>query len=73
MTNVRVLQEHQEGSVEALVYFLAEIGIHRGDFVIRDSKAVHPLINDWFDLLGVMLENFDALMVFRNRPQNFDG
>lgn len=73
MLNIRVIEEHQDGSVEAFVYFLGEIGIFRGDFVVVDSKAVPPLVREWFDLLGMMLEDFAALMVFRNRPQISNG
>jgi hypothetical protein len=73
MLNIRVIEEHQEGPVEAFVFFLGEIGIPRGDFVVVDSQAVHPLVRKWFDLLGVMLEDFAVLMVFRNRPQVSNG
>jgi hypothetical protein len=67
MLNVRVVEQHQEGSIEALVYFLEKIGVDRDDFVIADSQAVHPLIYEWFELLGVMLEDFAVLVVFQSR------
>jgi hypothetical protein len=67
MLNVRVVARHQEGSIEALVYFLEKIGVDRDDFVIADAQAVHPLIYDWFELLGVMLEDFTVLVVFQSR------
>ena len=49
MVNVRVLERHQEGAIEALAYFLGKIGIDRDDFVVVDSQAVHPLIFEWFE------------------------
>lgn len=73
MLNVRVVERHQEGSIEALVYFLEKIGVDRGDFVIVDSQAVHPLIFEWFELLGVMLEDFTVLVVFQSRPPMSNG
>lgn len=68
MTNVRIVEERQEGSVEALKYFLEEIGIRRDDFAVVDSKAMHPRVLEWFEILGVLLDDFDALVVFRDRP-----
>ena len=73
MLNVRVLERHQEGSIEAFAYFLEKTGIHRGDFVVVDSQTVHPLIYEWFELLGVMLNDFTALVVFQNRAPMSDG
>ncbi len=72
MLNVRVMERHQEGSIEALAYFLEKIGVDRDDFVIADSQAVHPLIYDWFKLLGVMLEDFTVLVVFQSRLRTFN-
>jgi len=73
MVNVRVLERHQEGSIEALVYFLGKIGIDRDDFVVIDSQAVHPLIYEWFELLGVLLKDFTVLVVFQDRPAMSNG
>jgi hypothetical protein len=73
MLNVRVLERHQEGSMEAFVYFLETIGIHHGDFVVVDSRRVHPLIYEWFELLGVMLKDFTTLVVFQSRLPVPDG
>jgi mannose-6-phosphate isomerase class I len=67
------LERHQEGSIEAFAYFLEKTGIHRGDFVVVDSQTVHPLIYEWFELLGVMLKDFTALVVFQNRASMSDG
>lgn len=73
MVNVRVIERHQDGPVEALAYFLGEIGIHRDNFVVVDSKSVHPLIYKWFDILGVLLDDFAVLIVFRKHPEISDG
>ena len=72
MINVRILEKHQDGRVEAFIYFLGRIGIHRDDFVVVESKKLHPLIYDWFKDLGVTLKDFTALMVFGNRSQKSD-
>jgi len=73
MINVRVLEEHQDGRVEAFIYFLGKIGIHRDDFVVVDSNRLHPLIYDWFEDLSVTLRDFTALMVFASRSQEPDS
>ncbi|GMQ96119.1 MAG: hypothetical protein BMS9Abin14_624 [Gammaproteobacteria bacterium] len=73
MLNVRVVAEHQDGPVEAFVYFLRKIGIPRNDFVIVGSQALPPLVREWFDLLNLVLEDFDVLIVFRSRLQESDG
>jgi hypothetical protein len=72
MVNVRVVGGHQDGAVEAFAYFLGKIGIHRSDFVIRGSKSISPMIDEWFELLGVTLDDFAVLMIFRDHPEVFD-
>lgn len=73
MINVRILEEHQDGRVEAFIYFLGKIGIHRDDFVVVDSTKLHPLIYDWFKDLGVTFRDFTVLMVFGNRSREPDS
>jgi hypothetical protein len=73
MLNVRAVEVHQEGPVEALAYFLQAIGVQRENFVVIDTKAVHPQIYEWFDLLGMMLKDFSVLMVFRNDREIANG
>jgi hypothetical protein len=64
--NVRVLGEHQNGPLEAFVFFLDEIGIERQNFVIPDTGALHPRIYEWFQSLNQqILEKFCTLIVFR--------
>jgi hypothetical protein len=66
MLNAQVLEEHQNGPVEAFVYFLDEIGIERTDFVIPDTSALHARIYEWFQLLNRQtLEKYRTLIVFR--------
>ena len=69
MLNIRVLGEHQDGPLEAFVFFLDEIGIEREGFVISDTNSLHPLIYDWFALLTQQtLGQFRTLIVFRSYP-----
>jgi hypothetical protein len=64
--NVRVLGEHQNGPLEAFVFFLDEIGIDRQNFVVPDTSALHPRIYEWFQSLNrQILEKFCTLIVFR--------
>lgn len=68
MLNVRVIGEHQDGLLEALVFFVDEIGIERGDFVIPNTNQLHPLVLKWFALLlPATLERFQTLVIFRER------
>jgi hypothetical protein len=66
MCNVQVLGEHQTGSLEAFVYFMDEIGMPKRDFVIPDTRSLHPLIYQWFQpLTRQTLRKFRSLVVFR--------
>lgn len=66
MLNVRVLGEHQNGPVEAFVYFLDKIGIEKKDFVIPNTHSLHPRIYELFQLLNRQtLEKYRSLIVFR--------
>jgi hypothetical protein len=66
MLNVRVLGEHQNGPVEAFVYFLDEIGIPKKNFVIPNTNSLHPRIYDLFQMLNQeTLEKYRSLIVFR--------
>jgi hypothetical protein len=52
--------------VEAFVYFLDEIGIENGDFVIPDTRALPARIYRWFPLLNRRtLQKYSSLIVFR--------
>ena len=66
MLNVRVLGEHQNGPVEAFVYFLDEIGIVKKHFVIPNTNSLHPRIYELFQMLNQeTLEKYRSLIVFR--------
>ncbi len=67
MLNIRVLGEHQDGPLEAFIFFLDQIGFEHKDFVIPDTSSLHPLIYEWFLLLTQQtLKQFHTLIVFRN-------
>jgi hypothetical protein len=66
MLNVRVLGEHQNGPLEAFVYFLDEIGIEKKHFVIPNTNSLHPRIYELFQLLNRQtLDKYRSLIVFR--------
>jgi len=66
MLNVRVLEEHQNGPVEAFVYFLDQIGIEKKHFVIPNTNSLHPRIYELFKMLNRQtLEKYRSLVVFR--------
>ena len=66
LVNLRVAWEHVEAPFEAFVYFLDEIGIAPGDFVIADPTALPAEIDDWFPFLSANeLGAFGAVAVFR--------
>ncbi|BBO68720.1 hypothetical protein DSCA_26500 [Desulfosarcina alkanivorans] len=66
MLNAQVLGEHQDGALEAFVFFLDEIGVERQHFVIPDTSNLHPRIYVLFQLLSRQtLEKYRALIVFR--------
>lgn len=66
MLNVRVLGEHQNGPLEAFVYFLDEIGIEKKHFVIPNTSLLHPRIYELFQLLNRQtLKKYRSLIVFR--------
>lgn len=66
MLNVRVLGEHQTGALEAFIFFLDEIGVAHGDFVIPDTSTLHPALREWFALMTRSVGKFRTLMVFRS-------
>ena len=66
MLNVRILGEHQNGPVEAFVYFLDEIGIEKKHFVIPNTDSLHPQIYELFQMLNRQtLGKYRSLIVFR--------
>ena len=68
LLNLRVAWEHLEAPFEAFVYFLDEIGIAPGDFVITDPTGLPAEIDDWFPFLSANeLRAFGVVAVFRYR------
>jgi hypothetical protein len=66
MLNVQILGEHQNGPLEAFVYFLDEIAVNRRNFVIPDTRLLHPLIYELFPMLNQQtLKKYRSLIVFR--------
>ncbi len=65
MLNARVLGEHQDGPLEAFVYFLDEIGVKKKDFVILSADALHSKIHTLFPFLRQTLDKYACLIVFR--------
>ena len=66
MLNVQILGEHQNGPVEAFVYFLDEIGIEKKHFVIPNTNSLHPRIYELFQMLNRQtLQKYHSLVVFR--------
>lgn len=68
LVNLRVAWEHVEAPFEAFVYFLDELGLAPGDFVITDPNSLSAHIDDWFPFLSANeLHAFGAIAVFRYR------
>ena len=66
LINLRVAWEHLEAPFEAFVYFLDEIGVAPGDFVIADPTTLPAEIGDWFPFLSANeLGAFGVLAIFR--------
>lgn len=66
MLSVKVLEEHQNGPLEAFVYFLDAIGIRKKVFVIADARSLHPKVGEFFARLDrQVLKKYDTLIVFR--------
>ena len=66
LVNLRVAWEHVEAPFEAFVYFLDELGLAPGDFVITDPESLSTHIDDWFPFLSANeLHAFGAVAVFR--------
>ena len=55
-----------EAPFEAFVYFLDEVGLAPGDFVITDPESLAARVDDWFPFLSANeLHAFGAIAVFR--------
>ncbi len=65
LINVRVFGEYQNESLQAMVFFLEDIGMTEKDFVIPDTSLLHPAFKKWFALLEPTLRQYKTLLVFR--------
>ena len=66
MTNLRVLGEHQDGSLEAFIYFLDEIGLKKTNFTITRPHALEPWLHKAFAVFNDQtLKHYEAVIVFR--------
>ncbi len=63
--NIRVFGEYQNESVQSMVHFLDQAGITRENFVIPDTRKLHPEFKSWFELLTPELRGYKTLLVFR--------
>lgn len=67
MLNVCVVGEHQNGMLEAFVFFLDEIGLAPTTFVIDATHTLHPWIYKVFQELDhKIMRKYAALIVFRS-------
>jgi hypothetical protein len=67
MLSVFVLGEHQNGPLEAFLFFLDELGIDKESFAIPWPNRLHPRILELFQSLNKqVLEKYDTLVVYRS-------
>ncbi len=65
-TNLRVLGEHQDGALEAFIYFLDEIGLKKANFAISKTGNLDSWIYDAFAVFtDQTLKHYDSVIVFR--------
>lgn len=65
MLNVKILEEHQNGPLEAFVYFIDELDVEKRNFVIPDTRSLSDHIYKWFPMLNrQILEKYESLVVF---------
>jgi len=62
--NVNVLGSHQDGTLEAFLFFMHEIGVQRTVFAIPETSALHPAVYEWFPPLTRSFGRFRAAVVF---------
>lgn len=67
MIAVSVLGEHDNGSLEAFIYFLDEIGIKSQAFVIENPESLtSPMAVLFPELFESVFSRYDAVVVFRS-------
>jgi len=65
ITNINVIGEHQDGTVEAFLAFIDSVGVGRRNFLIADTGSLDRLIFTWFPGLTRSFLRFDAVIVFQ--------
>jgi len=66
MTSLRVMGEHQDGSLEAFIYFLDEADLRHGSFTLTRPAHLPPWVIRAFPVLyDQTLSHYDAVAVFR--------
>jgi hypothetical protein len=64
--SILVQGAHQDGLMETFVYFLDDIGIIPGDFVITDAQALPPWVRENFQWLWAQtLANYQSVVVYK--------
>ncbi|MDX1432654.1 MAG: hypothetical protein R3286_09415 [Gammaproteobacteria bacterium] len=64
MLSVNVLGRHQDGTLEAFVWFLDSLGIATGDFAVPRTAALHRAVYEWFSPLTRSFAYYQAVVVF---------
>ncbi len=68
LINTQIFNEHQDGPIEAFVYFLDELALAQGDFVIADTAAFSTQIMRWFALSQrVTFKPYQSIIIYRNK------
>lgn len=62
--SVNVLGNHQDGTLEAFLVFLSEIGVEREQFAVPAPRALHPAVYEWFPALTRSFGRYGAAVVF---------
>jgi hypothetical protein len=70
ITNINVIGEHQDGTVEAFLAFIHSIGAGRRNFLIADTGSLDRLIFTWFPGLTRSFLRFDAVIVFQEHAHS---
>ncbi len=66
LLNVRVLGEFQNESLQAMMYFLNQIGMPQTDFVILDMSKLDSEFKTWFELLIRTFRDYTTLLAFKS-------
>jgi len=67
LLNARVFSEHEDGPIEAFVYFLDQVVPTPEHFVINDTRAFAAIINQWFPLTQkVTFKSFQSIIIYRH-------